>query len=458
MTLTAGKEKRLIALTSVLAAVFLTCFKLGIGLWTNSLGILSEAAHSGLDLLAAIITLFAVSFADRPADEDHPYGHGKLENISAFVETFLLILTCAWIIWEGANRLLAHTHHVETNIWGFIVMGVSILIDTSRSRALYRVAKKHKSQALEADALHFSSDIWSSLTVIAGLFFVWLGYPEFDAVAAIGVALLVLFVSYRLGRRTIDALMDRVPQSITKEVEGAIKSVEGVEELRKVRIRNSGAHMFVDAIVAIRRTIPFQSVHSIMDSIERAVHDKHPNADVVVHSEPFETKDETIIDKIRMIVMDKGLRAPHNIEVHLTDGKYFIDFDLEYAEGKSFTEAHEMTSEIERQIQSALQSVGKVTIHMEEYHPSERVLMNVTDAEMNLAKEIQEVTEHHKDVFACKDLTLLKEGRQYNATLTCQIEKTKTLDEVHQIISDVEAALFRQFKQLRRIMIHAEPK
>jgi cation diffusion facilitator family transporter len=458
MTIPADKEKRFIAWTSVFAAVFLTSFKLGIGLWTNSLGILSEAAHSGLDLLAAIITLFAVSFADRPADEDHPYGHGKLENISAFIETFLLIITCAWIIWEGASRLVAHTHHIETNIWGFIVMGVSILVDTSRSRALYRVAKKHKSQALEADALHFSSDIWSSLTVIAGLFFVWLGYPEFDAVAAIGVALLVLFVSYRLGRRTIDALMDRVPHSLTKEVESAITSVKGVEELRKVRIRTSGAHLFVDTVVAIRRTIPFQSAHAIMDSIERAVHDIHPNADVVVHSEPFEAKDETIIDKIRMIVMDKGLRAPHNIEVHITDGKYFIDFDVEYAEGKSFTEAHEVSSEIEQQIQNTLQSVGKVTIHMEEYHPSERVLMNVTEAEIHLSKEIQEVTEQHKDVFACKDLTLLKEGHQYNATLTCQIEKTKTLDEVHQIISDVEAILFRHFKQLRRIMIHAEPK
>jgi cation diffusion facilitator family transporter len=458
MNIAADKEKKFIALTSVLAAVFLTSFKLGIGLWTNSLGILSEAAHSGLDLLAAIITLFAVSFADRPADDDHPYGHGKLENISAFIETLLLVITCAWIVWEGVSRLLTHSHHVETNIWSFIVMGVSILIDTSRSRALYRVARKHNSQALEADALHFSSDVWSSLTVIGGLFFVWLGYPEFDAVAAIGVALLVLFVSYRLGRRTIDALMDRVPQSLTKEVEQTIQSVEGVEELRKTRIRTSGAHIFVDTVVAIRRTIPFQSAHAIMDSIERAVHDIHPNADVVVHAEPFEAKDETIIDKLRMIVMDKGLRAPHNIEVHLTDGKYFIDFDVEYAEGKSFTEAHEMTSEIEQQIQTALPSIGKVTIHMEEYHPSERILMDVTDAEMNLSREICKVTEQHKDVIACKDLTLLKEGHQYNATLTCQIEKTKSLDDVHQIISDVEAVLFQNFKQLRRIMIHAEPK
>jgi cation diffusion facilitator family transporter len=452
------KEKKFIAITSVAAAVFLTGFKLGIGLWTNSLGILSEAAHSGLDLMAALITLFAVTFADRPADEDHQYGHGKLENISAFLETLLLVITCAWIVWEGMSRLLAQAHHVEANMWSFIVMGTSILIDVSRSRALYRVAKKYHSQALEADALHFSSDVWSSLTVIGGLFFVWIGYPVFDALAAIAVALLVLFVSYRLGRRTIDALMDRVPGDIKKQIENAIATVEGVEELRKLRIRSSGAHVFVDAVVAIRRTIPFQSAHAIMDAVEKAVHAAHERADVVVHAEPFEAKDETIIDKIRMIVMDKGLRAPHNIEVHITDGKYFIDFDVEYAKGLTFAEAHEISSDIERRIQEQLSSVGKVTIHMEEYEASEHPLHDVTKIESVLSSEIRSITEQQKDVLACTELLLLQEGNKYNATLTCQVNKTKTLDEVHQIISEIEIVLFQHFKQLRRITIHAEPK
>ncbi len=451
-------EKKTIALTSVIAAVFLTSFKLGIGLWTNSLGILSEAAHSGLDLLAAVITLVAVTFADRPADDEHQYGHGKLENISAFVETLLLIITCGWIIWEGIARLVSQTHHVEANIWSFVVMGTSIVIDFSRSRALYRVAKKHHSQALEADALHFSSDIWSSSAVIAGLFFVWIGYPVFDALSAIAVALLVLFVSYRLGRRTIDALMDRVPLDIKKQIEASIRAVEGVEELRKLRIRPSGAHIFVDAVVAIRRTIPFQSVHAIMDAVEKAVHGAHDRADVVVHAEPFEAKDETLIDKIRMIVMDKGLRAPHNIEVHLTDGKYFIDFDVEYRQGHTFAEAHEIASGIEQKIQNELESVGKVTIHMEEYEAVEHPLHDATEAQTALSTKIRAVTERHKDVFVCKDLTLLREGKKYNAALTCQIGKGKSLEEVHQIISEVEAALYREFKQLRRITIHAEPK
>jgi len=452
------KEKIFIALTSVIAAVFLTGFKLGIGLWTNSLGILSEAAHSGLDLLAAVITFFAVIYADRPADEDHQYGHGKLENISAFVETVLLMITCSWIIWEAVSRLLNQTNHVEANIWSFIVMGTSIIIDVSRSRALYRIAKKYNSQALEADALHFSSDVWSSLTVIAGLFFVRIGYPVFDSIAAIVVALLVLFVSYRLGRRTIDALMDRVPKELVKEIEKAINSVDGVEELRKLRIRPSGSHIFVDTVVAIRRTISFQSAHAIMDSVEQAVREVNKNADVVVHSEPFETKDETIIDKIRMVVMEKGLRTPHNIEAHLIDGKYFIDFDMEYAKGLSFAEAHEISSDIEQQIQNRLSSVGKVTIHMEEYEAQEHPLNDVTKIEKALYSKICSVTERQKDVLSCTELILLQEGNKYNATLTCQIDKTKTLDEVHQIISKIEAVLLQQFKQLRRITIHAEPK
>ena len=450
-------EKKAIARSSVLAAIFLTGFKLIVGLSTNSLGILSEAAHSGLDLLAAIITLVAVTFADKPADEDHQYGHGKLENISAFIETLLLVLTCGWIIWEAVGRLAARAHEVEANVWSFVVMGTSIVVDVSRSRALYRIARKHNSQALEADALHFSSDVWSSMTVIAGLFFVRLGYPMFDAIAAIAVALLVLFVSYRLGRRTIDALMDRVPEEVRRQVDRAIRSVEGVEEVRSARIRPSGAKLFVDTVVGVKRTAPFQLVHAVMDGVEQAVRRVYPHADVVVHAEPFTGMDETIVDKIRMIVVNRGLRAPHNLEVHLTEGKYYIDFDMEYQRGKTFAEAHDMASEIEREIHAQLAAIGKVTIHMEEYHPVERQLENVTEAERLLANEIRAVTERHKEVFACKDLTLLREGAQYTATLTCQIDRSKTLDEVHQIVSEIEAMLFQNFKQLRRIMIHAEP-
>ncbi|HTO94848.1 MAG TPA: cation diffusion facilitator family transporter, partial [Bacteroidota bacterium] len=233
----AEREKSRVALSSVVAAVFITALKLVVGLETNSLGILSEAAHSGLDMLAAILTLVAVRIAARPPDKEHPYGHGKVENISAFMETMLLVATCIWIIKEAVERLVTGSAHVEANFWGFGVIVLSIVVDISRSRALRRAAKTYRSQALEADALHFSSDIWSSLTVLAGLVFVSIGYSSLDAVAALAVAVMVLVVSYRLARRTIDALMDRVPERLAEQIEDKIKTVDGVQEVRSLRVR-----------------------------------------------------------------------------------------------------------------------------------------------------------------------------------------------------------------------------
>jgi cation diffusion facilitator family transporter len=454
---TINKEKVYVALSSVLAAIFLTGFKLTVGLATNSLGILSEAAHSGLDLLAAIITFLAVTIADRPADQYHLYGHGKVENISAFLETILLIVTCGWIIVEAIKRLVEHTAHVEATVWSFVVMGVSIIIDVGRSRVLSRAARKHQSQALEADALHFSSDIWSSLTVLAGLFFVAIGYPVADAVVAIIVAFLVLFVSYRLGRRTIDALMDRVPVGIRDSVAAAIKNVEGVEELRTLRLRSSGPKVFVDATVAIRRTLPFERAHRIMDRIEKAVRAVQQNVDVVVHAEPVESSDETIIDKIRMVVQNLGLHAPHNLEVHLVDGQYFVDFDVEYQKGKSFQDAHDTASEIEQQIHEHVPSVGKVTIHMEEYLPGELARSALADSEYALKRNIEDAARADKRILELTDCVLLRQGNKYNLTLTCRMDRKKTLEDVHQIISELETNLYQRFKQLRRITIHAEP-
>lgn len=450
-------EKKTVALTSVAAAFFLTGTKLIVGLQTNSLGILSEAAHSALDLIAALMTVAAVMVADKPPDKEHPYGHGKVESVSAFAQTILLVVTCAWIIFEAVNRLLAQEIHIETSVWAFAVMGIAIVVDFGRSRALSRIAKRYNSQALEADALHFSSDIWTSLVVILGLISVSIGYPTIDAVAAIVVAFLVLFVSYRLGRRTVDALMDRVPQGMYEKMLEEIQHVDGVDEVRSIRLRPSGAKVFVDTSVAIKRTLPFERAHAIMDNIERTIHSLHTNVDVVVHAEPLESPDETIADKVRMIVLEKGLRAPHNLEVHKVLGKYYIDFDIEYQKGKSFIEAHEITEEIEKAIRDDMESVQNVTIHMEEYEPKERIFTDVTTDERLLLERIRESMLADPRVRETSAIALLKVGDSYNLTLTCHIDKSKTLDEVHSIIAKIEGDLYMQFKQLRRVTIHAEP-
>jgi len=451
------REKKSIALSSVMAGLALTGMKLIVGLSTNSLGILSEAAHSGLDLLAALITFIAVSVSDKPADKDHQYGHGKMENISALFETILLIVTCGWIIWEGIDRLITRSAHVEATVWSFGVVAVSIAVDFSRSRALKRVAKKYRSQALEADALHFSSDIWSSLTVLAGLIFVSFGYTSLDAVAALAVAAMVLGVSYRLGRRTIDALMDRVPDGLAEQIEEKIKAVDGVQEVRLLRVRMSGSKAFVDATVGLRRTMPFEQAHHIIDEIERAIQAVHPQVDVTVHPEPIQTQDESVLDRVRMIVIEKGLPPPHNLEVHRSGGGYFIDFDVEYKKGNTFVEAHMLASEIEDQIRKEIASVEKVTIHLEEYLADPGEPMHATRDERALCSAIEKLVLRDRRVLACADISVLRHASEYHVTLTCRLDSGKTLEEVHQIVAEVETKLYQVFGQVRRFTIHAEP-
>jgi cation diffusion facilitator family transporter len=451
------REKRNAALASVAAAVFLTAFKLAVGLETNSLGVLSEAAHSALDLGAALITWAAVVVAAKPADEEHPYGHGKFENVSALMETLLLFATCSWIIWEAVHRLSTHGTHVEANAWSFIVMGVAIAVDLGRSRHLARVARKHHSQALEADALHFTSDVWSSLVVIAGLVFVSFGYTALDSVAAIGVALLVLFVSYRLGRRTIDALVDRVPEGLYEDISAAARQVDGVQEVRQLRLRASGPNVFVDAVVGLPRTMPFERAHEIMDAVETAVHGARADADVTVHAEPVETGDETIADKVRMVALEKGLRAPHNLEVHRVNGRYYIDFDLEHPSGRSFVEAHEAAVDLEREVRRRIDGVEKVTIHLEEYQQAEAEHRAGGDEQRALGERIRQRVLRDPRVIDCADVTVLRLGAGYNVSVTCRLDASRTLASVHRIVEELESDLYRELERLRRVTIRAEP-
>ncbi len=294
---TAQQEKRNAALTSVLAAVGLTSFKIIVGLLTNSLGILAEAAHSGLDLVAALMTFFAVRIADKPADEQHHFGHGKVENLSALFETVLLLTTSGWIIYEAIHRLTNPGIHVEVSVWSFIVMGTSIAIDFTRSRVLMRAAKKHNSQALEADALHFSTDIWSSSVVILGLIFVLVGrlFPALailekgDAIAALVVAVIVIFVAGELGVRSIQALIDAAPKSDAYEqIIVQVGKMQKVANVHALRIRPSGAGWFVDLHVLMDGNLSLTESHRVTERIEKKVQGILPNSDVTVHVEPLE--------------------------------------------------------------------------------------------------------------------------------------------------------------------------
>src|SRR5215467_8496630 len=258
-------EKRSVAANSVFAAVAITALKIVVGITTGSLGILSEAAHSGLDLVAAVITLFSVRVSDKPADADHPYGHGKVENFSAFIETGLLLLTCIWIIYEAIERLFFRSVKIDPSIAAFAVMLFSMAVDYFRSRALGRIAAKYDSQALQADALHFSTDIWSSGVVIVGLLLVLLGritgidwLRNADPIAALFVAGVVTWVSWRLAHRTIDALLDAAPAGVRARIIAAVSGVDGLLEVDRVRIRRGGNRYFVDLSIGLARNVTFQ--------------------------------------------------------------------------------------------------------------------------------------------------------------------------------------------------------
>jgi cation diffusion facilitator family transporter len=291
----AEHEKTTAALNSVGAAVFLTGFKIAVGFWSGSIGILAEAAHSGLDFIAALVTYVAVRAAGRPPDAHHPYGHGKIENLSAMVETLLLLATCTWIIFESVKRLAGNDVHVQASIWAFGVMAVSILVDISRSRMLTRVAVKHRSQALEADALHFSTDIWSSTVVILGLIGVKvaesvpsLGFlVKADALAALLVSGIVVYVSLQLGLRTIQSLLDAAPADLAEKVKAVVEAVEGVHDCHAVRIRHSGPHYFVDLHVLLDGSQTLEAAHTLTERIEQKVRTLLPDADVTVHPEPW---------------------------------------------------------------------------------------------------------------------------------------------------------------------------
>lgn len=288
-------EKQRVAGISVFAAIFLTGIKLVVGILTGSLGLLSESLHSGLDLVAAVITFFSVRISDSPPDKEHNFGHGKIENFSAFLETILLLITCIWIINEALHRLITGDTNIEVTTWSYVVVIISIIVDFTRSRALSKVAKKYNSQALEADALHFSTDIWSSLVVLLGLICANFGFFFADSVAALIVAFIVIVISYRLGKRSIEVLLDYAPREKLIKVEGVLNAMPEIETFHSLKVRTAGADTFVRVIVTLNPQLRMDKAHEICDKVEREICKVIERCDVFVHVEPLNQKNQPLI-------------------------------------------------------------------------------------------------------------------------------------------------------------------
>ncbi|HKS96916.1 MAG TPA: cation-efflux pump [Terriglobia bacterium] len=459
-----AREKRSVALSSLVAAALLTSLKVVVGLMTGSLGILSEAAHSGLDLVAAGITFVAVGLADRPADSSHPFGHGKFEHLSAFVETTLLLVTCAVIIFEAVRRLFFHEVHVEPSVAAYTVMLVSIVVDALRSNALARVARKYSSQALEADALHFSTDVYSSSVVILGLIVVhfadrsgrhWLAGA--DSVAALLVAAITVYISARLGRRTLDALVDAAPQGTSARIAETISRVPGVLDYERIRVRQSGNRLFVDLRLMLESNIPFEHARAVVEAVESRVRDVFPEADVVVHAAPREPASSDTVERVRAVAHRHNFLV-HEVAVYKVNGRLNVNLDLELDPALRLDEAHERASRLETEIKRALGEVDEVNVHIEPLLKDVETGREAATVRTDMERSLARIARQTSGVLDCHSVEAHQVGRNVVVRLHCTLEPELSVAQVHDITEDLGFKFRKAFPQISKVNIHPEPR
>lgn len=460
----ADREKRLAALSSVIAAICLTSMKIVVGILTGSLGILSEAAHSGLDLVAAVVTFFAVRLSSRPPDRRHTYGYGKVENLSALFETVLLLVTCIWIIYEAVKRLFFTQVDVDASIWAFIIMSISIVIDFSRSRVLARAAKKYESQALEADALHFSTDIWSSSVVIGGLLLVTLSkqlhlrwLEKADAVAAVGVAGIVVYVSIQMGRKTITDLLDAIPPGVREDVIRAVQKVPGVLAVTRARIRRSGPEFFADLSVTVSRETAFELAHDIAALAEEAVHSVLQSAhDVVVNVIPTVSDDEGIITQVRLLAARFGMGA-HSLRLYDVLGERTLELHVEVKDTLSLEEAHTQVTQFEEAARTALPGINEIVTHIEPSGDAAATRQVSLVGKKQIIEIIQRIVAQRGLHCVPHDIVVHRVDNELSVSFHCLYDADTPIIDAHEITEKLEKALRAQVPGLGRVVIHLEP-
>jgi cation diffusion facilitator family transporter len=460
------REKKRAALLSVGSAVVLLSLKTFLVARTGSLGVLSEALHSGLDFLAAVITYFSVRMSDQPADEGHPYGHAKFENFSAFVETGLLLITAVFIIYEGIDRLFFHHVHIQPSVIAVLILLVALSIDITRAKALGHVARKYHSEAIEADALHFSTDVWSTIVVIAGIGLVWAGETWHlpwlvyaDAIAGLAVAGVILWVGSQLGRRTLDALVDAAPEGLRQEIARAVARMEGVLDVDRVRVRRAGNRHFVDATVSVARTTSLEQVHALSDAIEKRIGEIVPS-DVMVHAEPRAPQGEHLFESIRALAQRLGL-AIHDVTALQQSGKLFIELHLEVDENLPLREAHRQSTKLEEGIRALRDAPTEVNIHIEPLGTH----IATPDAGLGemklLAGAIEQflnsLPSEYDELLNCHDARVRQVEHRIFVSCHCTMKSDLPINKIHDVTAALVDRVKEKFPQIHRVTIHPEP-
>ena len=456
-------EKRRVALHSMLAAAAMTVLKLAAGLLSGSLGVLSDAAHSALDLAGAGLTFFSVRVSDKPADEDHTYGHGKIENISAFVEAGLMAVSCAWIIWEAMARIAHHSVELRHSLWPVLVLVTSVAVDFWRSRQLREVAERTGSPALATDAFHFASDIWSTLAVLAGLgaSFVgqqlkisWLQYA--DPFAAVVVSLMILRITLHLTRETVAVLMDQIPAETRREIVREVEQVEGVLAVEQARVRRSGAAYFADLTLAMPRRYTFEHTGELVRAATDAVHRALPDADVVIHTVPRKGRAESIFDRVRAVAARNNVSV-HELSVQSHQGRLRVEQHVELDEKMSLLDAHNFVSSMEAEILRDAPEIDSVLTHIESEPATIELPEEMVVEDRRIEMALRAAAANYKDIVDVHEITVRRAGEHVDLSCHCTLPDTLSMQRVHELITALEDRFKLECPEVQRVTIHPEP-
>ncbi len=456
-------EKRQVALRSMIAAACMTLLKLAAGLLSGSLGVLSDAAHSALDMAAAALTFLSVRVSDKPADEDHTYGHGKVENISAFVEAGLMAISCAWIIVEAVERIAGRAVQLRHPFWPALVLVASIGVDWWRSRQLRAVADRTGSPALAMDAFHFASDIWSTLAVLIGLGASWIGsrlgvsWLRFaDPFAAIVVSIMILRITLELTRDAIGALTDQVPAQMRRRIVREVERVDGVMAVEQARVRRSGPLYFVDLALALPRRNTFEHTEELVHAATQAVHRLLPRADVVIHSVPRQARTESVFDRVRAVAARNNVQV-HELSVQSHHGRLRVEQHLELDENLALVDAHSFVTVLEAEILREAPEVDSVLTHIESepatIEQPEEIRVDdrrIEQAMRSAAAELEEIIDVHQ-------IEVRRAGDHIDLSCHCTMPDKTTMQRVHKVITELEDRFKLACPEVRRVTIHPEP-
>jgi cation diffusion facilitator family transporter len=447
----------------MLAATAMTLLKLAAGLFSGSLGVLSDAAHSALDLAGATLTFFSVRVSDKPADENHTYGHGKVENISAFVEAGLMAISCVWIIYEALERIYSHTSELRHSFWPVLVLLASIAVDFWRSRQLRAVAQRTGSPALETDAFHFASDIWSTLAVLGGLGASWLGahyrIPSLryaDPFAAVIVSLMILRITLHLSRETVGALTDQIPVDTRRRVIHEVELVPGVLAVEQARVRRSGPAYFADLTLALPRRTTFEHTDDLVRAATDAVHRALPHADVVIHTVPRQPYAESVFDRVRAVAARNNVSV-HELSVQSLQGRLRVEQHVELDENMPLLDAHAFITAMEQEILRDAPEIDSVLTHIESEpatieHPEEIV---VEDRRIELA--LRSAARSFGEIVDVHELVVRRVHDHVDLSCHCTLPDALHMGRVHNIITALEDRLKLECPEVSRVTIHPEP-